>query len=166
MSMFKKKVSVDLSDPDYENSEAALKETLKIFSQMLKSLNYRWSLYGNRELIFWIKKKKRWLPDAEFGIAERIKDDVWMIFSGALVDQEIPGIYSQIKMMEIFEKVANYISTVQVGFPSTGEQNEQFAESLTHGMFLVLNSDKEYLAQTFIFRLSAVWVHSRLANIP
>ena len=113
----------------------------------------------------WIKRKKLWLPEPEFAIAQQIKDDVWEIFSRILLNQRVPGTYSRIKMQEVFEEVSDYISGVQVGFPSTRVQDEQFAECLGHGMFFVLNSDKQYLAQTYIFRLSAVWVHSRIANV-
>lgn len=165
MGIFKKKTKVDLSDPDYENSKAAIEETAEIFSQMMKRLHPNWCLFGNSELTYWIKRKKLWLPEAEFAIAQQIKDDVWEIFSRILLNQRVPGTYSQIKMQEIFEEVSGYISGVQVGFPSTRVQEEQFAECLTHGMFFVLNSGKEYLAQTYIFRLSSVWVHSRIANI-
>jgi hypothetical protein len=165
MSLFSKRTPVDLSDPDYENSKAAIEETAEIFSSVARRLNFNWCLYGNSEVTYWIRKKKIWLPDAEFGIAQQIKDDVWEIFSSALLNQRIPGRYAEAKMQEIFEEVSHYISTVKVGFPSTGIQDQQFAEALTHGMFLVLNFNKEYLAQTYIFRLSAVWVHSRMANI-
>ena len=165
MGIFKKKASVDLTDPDFENSSAAIEETAEIFSQMMKRLHPNWCVYGNGELNHWIKKKKQWLPEAEFAIAQRIKDDVWAIFTRALLNQQVPGRYAEAKMQEIFEEVSEYIAGVQVGFPSSIVQNEQFAECLTHGMFLVLNSDKQYLSQTYIFRLSAVWVHSRLANI-
>ena len=165
MSIFKKKTPIDLTDPDYENSKAAIEETAEIFLQMMKRLHFDWCLYGNSELTHWIKKKKLWLPEAEFAIAQQIKDDVWAIFSRALLNQRIPGRYAEAKMQEIFDEVSGYISGVSVGFPSTREQDEQFAECLTHGMFIVLNSDKQYLAQTYIFRLSAVWVHSRLAKI-
>jgi hypothetical protein len=165
MSIFKKKTPIDLTDPDYENSKAAIEETAEIFLQMMKRLHPNWCLYGNSELNHWIKRKKLWLPEPEFAIAQQIKDDVWEIFSRNVLNQRVPGTYSQIKMQEILEEVSDYISGVSVGFPSTRVQEEQFAECLTHGMFFVLNSDKQYLAQTYIFRLSAVWVHSRLANI-
>ena len=163
--MFKKKSKVDLTDPNYENSKAAIEETAEIFSQMMKRLHPNWCLYGNSELTHWINRKKQWLPEPEFAIAQQMKDEVWEIFSRILLNQRVPGTYSQIQMKEIFEEVSEYISGVQVGFPSTRVQEEQFAECLTHGMFLVLNSDKQYLAQTYIFRLSAVWVHSRIADI-
>ena len=165
MGIFKKKASVDLTDPDFENSKAAIDETAELFSKMMKRLHPNWCLYGNNELTYWIKKKKLWLPESDFAIAQQIKDDVWEIFSRALLNQRVPGRYAEAKMQEIFEEVSDYISGVHIGFPSTRVQAEQFAECLTHGMFLVLNSDKQYLAQTYIFRLSAVWVHSRLANI-
>jgi len=165
MGIFKKKSKVDLSDPDYENSQAAIDETAEIFSQMMKRLHPNWCLYGNSELTHWIKRKKLWLPESEFAIAQQIKDGVWEIFSRALLNQRVPGRYAEAKMQEIFDEVSDYISGVQVGFQSTRVQDEQFAECLTHGMFFVLNSDKQYLAQTYIFRLSAVWVHSRIANI-
>lgn len=165
MGLFKKKSAVDLSDPDYENSKAAIDETAKIFTQMMRSLEFSWSLYGNHELNRWLKHKKLWLPDSEFKIMQKMADDIWLIFSATLLDQENPGNYSQVKMMKVFELTTDYLAIVSVGFPSTKVQREQFAESLTHGMFLVLNSGKEYLAQTFIVRLCAVWVHSRLANI-
>jgi hypothetical protein len=165
MGIFKKKSRVDLSDPDYENSQAAIEETAEIFSQMMKRLHPNWCLYGNSELTHWIKRKKVWLPEPEFAIAQQIKDGVWEIFSRALLNQRVPGRYAEAKMQEIFDEVSDYISGVQVGFPSTRVQDEQFAECLTHGMFFVLNSDKQYLAQTYIFRLSAVWVHSRIADI-
>ena len=165
MSIFKKKTPIDLTDPDYENSKAAIEETAEIFSQMMRRLQFNWCLYGNSELTHWIKRKKLWLPEADFVIAQQIKDEVWEMFSRALLNQRVPGRYAEAKMQEIFEEVSDYISTVKVGFPSTRIQEEQFAEALTHGMFLVLKFDKEYLAQTFIFRLSVVWVHSRLANI-
>ena len=165
MGIFKKKSKVDLSDPDYENSQAAIEETAEIFSQMMKRLHPNWCLYGNSELTHWIKRKKLWLPEPEFAIAQQIKDGVWEIFSRTLLNQRVPGRYAEAKMQEIFDEVSDYISGVQVGFPSTRVQDEQFAECLGHGMFFVLNSDKQYLAQTYIFRLSAVWVHSRIANI-
>ena len=79
MSLFKKRTPVDLSDPDYENSMAAIEETAEIFSSVTRRLNFNWCLYGNSELSFWIRKKKLWLPDAEFGVAQQIKDDVWEI---------------------------------------------------------------------------------------
>ena len=78
-------------------------------------------------------------------IAQQIKDDVWEIFSRALLNQRVPGRYAEAKMQEIFDEVSDYISTVKVGYPSTRTQEEEFAEALTHGMFLVLNFDKEYL---------------------
>jgi hypothetical protein len=165
MSIFKKKTPIDLTDPDYENSKAAIEETAEIFLQMMKRVHPNWCLYGNSEVTHWIKRKKLWLPEPGFAIAHQIKDDVWEIFSRNVLNQRVPGTYSRNKMQEIFEEVSDYIFTVKVGFPSTRVQEEQFAEALTHGMFLVLNLDKEYLAQTYIFRLSAVWVHSRLANI-
>jgi len=165
MSIFKKKTPIDLTDPDYENSKAAIEETAEIFLQMMKRLHFTWCLYGNSELTHWIKRKKLWLPEPEFAIAHQIKDDVWEIFSRNVLNQRVPGRYAEAKMQEIFDEVVDYISNVKVGFASTRVQEEQFAEALTHGMFLVLNSDKQYLAQTYIFRLSAVWVHSRLANI-
>jgi hypothetical protein len=154
MGIFRKKASVNLSDPDFENSQAVIDETAKIFSKMMRRVSHDWTLQGNNAVDYWLRKHKKWLPDEEFKIAAQMKNDIWMIFSSSLINQASPGRYSQVN-----------IGSVSVGFPSSKNQQEQFAESLTHGMYLVLNSDREYLAQTFLFRLCAVWVHSRLANI-
>jgi hypothetical protein len=58
MGLFKKRESVDLTDPDFENSKAAIEETAELFSQVMRRLNPNWGLYGKSELTHWIKKKK------------------------------------------------------------------------------------------------------------
>jgi len=160
MALFRKRLQVDLNDPDFENSEAAIRETAILFLAMIKSTPSEWVRQGNRTLDDWLAFKKAWLPDLEFEISQEMHKKIWAIFSGSVMNQKSPGRYGPDVMEKIVEEVEEYLITLPSKFHGTKIERLEFGGSLTHGMWLVLENDKQYLAQTFIVRLCAVWLHA------
>lgn len=161
MKFFHRKKIIDTSVPDFENSKVARKEVVRIFNKMQKRLPYRWNIDGNERLNKFMKRTSLWLPDLEFKIASGMSSDLWEIFSKTLLNQRVPGQYSQSVMIELFHNNVSYLGGLSEEYAGTQAEREEFAESLGHGMFLILQEGSEVLAQPFIFRLTAVWMHSR-----
>jgi hypothetical protein len=161
MKLFKRRTKIDPQIPDFENTEQAVEYVKKIFIELQTHLPYRWNIDGSTNLNIHLKKRGSWLPEPEFRFASGMMSDIWEIVSKTLLDQDSPGLYSQPKITEIFHKVNYYMLNLSEEFTGNEDECEQFAESVTHGMFLVLQHNAEFLAQPFLFRLSVVWVHSR-----
>ena len=152
---------IDSTVPDFENSKVARKEVARIFKKMQKRLPYRWNIDGNERLNKYLKKNSLWLPELEFKIASGISSNLWEIFSSTLLNQKNPGGYSQSVMIELFHNYVSYLGGLSEEYAGTQAEREEFAESLGHGMYLILQENSEALSQPFIFRLTAVWIHSR-----
>ena len=162
MNFFRRKPQIDPSIPDFENSKEVFEEVADIFKHMQKRLPYEWSLKGNKALKKFIKKNNSWLPELEFKVASGMSSDLWDNIRFQLIDQEIPGSYTHSKIMDIFRSTCNYLEELSDEYSGSKSEREEFAESLTHGLYLILQREAEYLAQPYIFRLCAVWVHFTL----
>lgn len=161
MKFMKKRSKLDPSVPDFENTKEAVEYVRGIFRELQSHLPYQWNVEGSTNLNMRLKKKGSWLPEPEFRFASGMMSDLWEIVSQTLLDQDSPGLYSQPKITEIFHLVNRYMQGLAKEFSGSIEEYEEFAESVTHGMFLVLQHNAESLAQPFLFRLCVVWIHSR-----
>ena len=161
MNFFRKKRVIDSTVPDFENSKVARKEVVRIFNKVQKRFPYRWNIDGNERLNKFMKRTSLWLPDLEFKIASGVSSDLWEIFSKTLLNQKNPGEYSQSMMIKLFHNYVSYLGGLSEEYAGTQAEREEFADCLGHGMYLILQEGSEVLAQPFIFRLTAVWIHSR-----
>lgn len=158
---FRGRKSRNLKSDDFENSEEAFKRVIKLFKQLQKDLPYPWLLTGSDQLKKYLKQNGSWLPESEFRFASGMMSDIWDIIRLSLINQERPGTYSQVKITEIFWSINSYMESLSEDLRGNKEEREEFSECCTRGMFLVLNSNSEDLAQPFLFRLCVVWMHSR-----
>lgn len=158
---FRFRKSKNSNSHDFENSEEAFKLVVKLFTQLQKDLPYPWLMFGSGQLKKYLKQNGSWLPEPEFRFASGMMSDIWDIIRLSLINQESPGTYSQVKITEIFWSVNSYMEELSEDLKGNKEEREEFSECCTRGMFLVLGSNSEDLAQPFLFRLCVVWIHSR-----
>jgi hypothetical protein len=152
-------LKVDLSDPDYENSEAAILAAKEIIIITAKQTPHTWLVRGLDLNNKWVQRHQTILPDELMEWNQKLKDNFWESFSGTLLELSPAGNWYPPSRGVVKAHIEKVLNDCPKPISSTKKNRNDFSDTFVTAMDITLNRDEQFLAQVVINQLTVAWLH-------
>jgi hypothetical protein len=154
-----RELKVDLSDPDYENSEAAILAAKEIIIITAKQTPHTWLVRGLDLNNNWVQRHQTSLPDELMEWNQWLRDNFWESFSGTLLELSPVGNWYPPSRGVVKANIVKVLNDCPKPISSTEKNRNDFSDAFVTAMDITLNRDEQFLAQVVINQLTVSWLH-------